>query len=261
MYNAERRLEKAGCCMRKALSYVRKAIEDYDMINDGDHITVGVSGGKDSLTLLVTLNALKRFYPKKFELSAISIDMGFENMDLTPVRELCEGLNIPYYVKKTDIREIIFDIRKEKNPCSLCANMRRGALNEAALEIGSNKVALGHHYDDVVETFWMNQIFEGRLGCFSPVTYLDRKGVWVIRPMIYMPEAYVKGFVKREELPVVKSCCEADGNTMRENVKVLLHNMEQEYPGLKKRLFTAMCTAGISGWKEASAAAQKNKRK
>lgn len=247
--------------MRKALSYIRKAVEDYDMIKKGDHITVGISGGKDSLTLLVAMNALKRFYPEEFTLSAISIDMGFDNMDFTALRSLCERLDVPYYIKKTDIREIIFDIRKEKNPCSLCANMRRGALNEAAIEIGSNKVALGHHYDDVIETFWMNQIFEGRLGCFSPVTYLDRKGVTVIRPMIYMPEAYVKGFVKQEELPVVKSCCEADGNTMREEVKKLLYNMEKEYPGLKKRLFTAMCTAEISGWKPASAAAQKNKRK
>lgn len=247
--------------MRKALSYVRKAVEDYNMINEGDHITVGISGGKDSLTLLLVMNALKRFYPEKFTLSAISIDMGFDNMDFTPIKELCDSLEVPYHVKKTDIREIIFDVRKEKNPCSLCANMRRGALNEAALEIGSSKVALGHHYDDVVETFMMNQVFEGRLGCFSPVTYLDRKGVTVIRPMIYMPEAYVKGFVKQQELPVVKSCCEADGNTMREEIKVLLYNMEKQYPGLKKRLFTAMCTAQLSGWKIASAAAQKNKRK
>lgn len=247
--------------MRKVLSYIRKAVDDYEMIKEGDHITVGISGGKDSLTLLVGLNALKRFYPEKFTLSAMSIDMGFENMDFSPIQALCDRLEVPYYIKKTDIREIIFDIRKEKNPCSLCANMRRGALNEGAIEIGSSKVALGHHYDDVVETFWMNQIFEGRLGCFSPVTYLDRKKVTVIRPMIYMPESYIKGFVKQENLPVVKSCCEADGNTMREEVKNLLWQMERKYPGIKKRLFTALCTAGISGWKEASAAAQKNKRK
>lgn len=247
--------------MRKALSYMRKAVEDYSMINEGDHITVGVSGGKDSLTLLVTLAALKRFYPKKFTLSAISIDMGFEGMDFSPIRELCESLDVPYYIKKTDIREIIFDVRKEKNPCSLCANMRRGALNEAAKEIGSDKVALGHHYDDVIETFWMNQIFEGRLGCFSPVTYLDRKEVWVIRPMIYMPEWFVKSFAQKEELPIVKNKCTADGNTMREEVKKLLYDMEGKYPGLRQRLFTALCTAEISGWKVASAAAQKNRRK
>ena len=134
-------------------------------------------------------------------------------------------------------------------------------MNEAAKEIGSNKVALGHHYDDVVETFWMNQIFEGRLGCFSPVTYLDRKEVWVIRPMIYMPELFVKGFAEKENLPVVKNKFTADGNTMREEVKKLIFEMEGKYPGLRQRLFTALCTAGISGWKEASAAAQKNKRK
>lgn len=247
--------------MRKVLSYIRKAVDDYEMIKEGDHITVGISGGKDSLTLLVGLNALKRFYPEKFTLSAMSIDMGFENMGFSPIQALCDKLEVPYYIKKTDIREIIFDIRKEKNPCSLCANMRRGALNEGAIEIGSGKVALGHHYDDAVETFWMNQIFEGRLGCFSPVTYLDRKRVTVIRPMVYMPESYIKGFVKRENLPVVKSCCEADGSTMREEVKNLLWQMEKKYPGIKKRLFTALCTANISGWKEASAAAQKNKRK
>ena len=247
--------------MRKALSYMRKAVEDYNMIKEGDHITVGVSGGKDSLTLLVTLAALKRFYPEKFTLSAISIDMGFEGMDFSPIKDLCEKLEVPYYIKKTDIREIIFDVRKEKNPCSLCANMRRGALNEAAKEIGSNKVALGHHYDDVIETFMMNQIFEGRLGCFSPVTYLDRKEVWVIRPMIYMPEWFVKSFAEKEELPIVKNKCEADGNTMREEVKKLIFEMEGKYPGLRQRLFTALCTAEISGWKIASAAAQKNKRK
>lgn len=247
--------------MRKALSYMRKAVEDYNMIKEGDHITVGVSGGKDSLTLLVTLSALKRFYPEKFTLSAISIDMGFEGMDFSPIKELCEKLDVPYYIKKTDIREIIFDVRKEKNPCSLCANMRRGALNEAAKEIGSNKVALGHHYDDVIETFWMNQIFEGRLGCFSPVTYLDRKKVWVIRPMIYMPEWFVKSFAEKEELPIVKNKCEADGNTMREEVKKLLYEMEGKYPGFRQRLFTALCSSGLSGWREVSAAAQKNKRK
>ncbi|MBR5535397.1 MAG: tRNA 2-thiocytidine(32) synthetase TtcA [Clostridia bacterium] len=247
--------------MRKALSYMRKAVEDYNMIREGDHITVGVSGGKDSLTLLVTLAALKRFYPEKFTLSAISIDMGFEGMDFSPIRELCDKLEVPYYIKKTDIREIIFDVRKEKNPCSLCANMRRGALNEAAKEIGSDKVALGHHYDDVIETFWMNQIFEGRLGCFSPVTYLDRKEVWVIRPMIYMPEWFVKSFSEKENLPIVKNKCTADGNTMREEVKKLLSEMEGKYPGLRQRLFTALCTSEISGWRVASAAAQKNRRK
>ncbi len=235
--------------MRKALSYMRKAVDDYNMINENDHITVGVSGGKDSLTLLVTLAALKRFYPKKFTLSAVSIDMGFEGMDFSSIKELCEKLQVPYYVKKTDIREIIFDVRKEKNPCSLCANMRRGALNEAAKEIGSNKVALGHHYDDVIETFMMNQIFEGRIGCFSPVTYLDRKEVWVIRPMIYMPEWFVKSFSEKENLPIVKNKCTADGNTMREEVKRLLSDMESKHPGLRQRLFTALCTAEISGWK------------
>ncbi len=235
--------------MRKALSYVRRAVEDYGMIKEGDKITVGVSGGKDSLTLLCTMNALSKFYPKKFTVAAISIDMGFDNMSFEAIKRLCDEIGVEYEIVKTDIREIIFDIRKEKNPCSLCAKMRRGALNDAAKKAGSDVIALGHHFDDAVETFMMNQIFEGRVGCFSPVTYLDRMGVTVIRPMIYMPENYVRIFAKKNNLPVVKSTCEADGNTMREYVKNLIFEMEKENPGLKQRLFTALCKTGIDGWK------------
>ncbi len=235
--------------MRKALSYVRRAVEDYGMIKEGDKITVGVSGGKDSLTLLCTMKALSKFYPKKFTVAAISIDMGFENMSFEAIKRLCDEIDVEYEIVKTDIREIIFDIRKEKNPCSLCAKMRRGALNDAAKKAGSDVIALGHHFDDAVETFMMNQIFEGRVGCFSPVTYLDRMGVTVIRPMIYMPENYVRIFAKKNNLPVVKSTCEADGNTMREYVKNLIFEMDKENPGLKQRLFTALCKTGIDGWK------------
>ena len=226
--------------LQKALSYVRKSVDDYNMIEDGDAIAVGVSGGKDSLALLTALDALGRFYPKKFELTAISVDMGFEGMDFSPIADYCAKIGIKYHIEKTDIREVIFDIRKEKNPCSLCANMRRGALNEAALRLGCKKVALGHHYDDVVETFYMNLIYEGRVGCFNPVTYLDRCGVTVIRPLIYMPESFVRCLAKELELPIVKNLCEADGNTKREYVKNLLWQFEKENPGLKKRLFTAL---------------------
>jgi len=235
--------------MRKVLSYVRRAVDDYDMIKDGDRVTVGVSGGKDSLTLLCALKELSRFYPKKFEVSAISIDMGLPDMSFDEIKVLCDTLCVPYEIVKTDIREIIFDIRKEKNPCSLCAKMRRGALNDAAKRSGSSTVALGHHFDDVIETFVMNQIFAGHAGCFSPVTYLDRTGVTVIRPMIYMPENYVRVFAKKSKLPVVKSTCEADGNTMREYTKDLIFKLEKEFPGLKKRLFTALCGSGLDGWK------------
>lgn len=236
--------------MQKALSYVRKSVDDYSMIQEGDRIAVGVSGGKDSLTLLVTLNALRRFYPKSFELCAISVDMGFEGMDFGAVAALCEKTDVPYHIERTDIREIIFDIRKEKNPCSLCANMRRGAVNEAALKLGCKKVALGHHYDDVVETFYMNLIYEGRVGCFNPVTYLDRCGVTVIRPLIYMPENFVRCLAKDMQLPVVKNLCTADGNTKREYVKNLLRQFEKENPGVKKRLFTALRGADEAWMKE-----------
>lgn len=235
--------------MRKVLSYMRRAVDDYHMICEGDNVTVGVSGGKDSLTLLCAMKALSGFYPEKFQVSAVSIDMGFENMSFEEIKKLCCRLDVHYEIVKTDIREIIFDIRKEKNPCSLCAKMRRGALNDAAKKMGSDVVALGHHFDDVVETFVMNQLFEGRAGCFSPVTYLDRMGVRVIRPMIYMPENYVRIFAKKNGLPVVKSRCEADGNTMREYTKNLIFTLDKEYPGLKQRLFTALCGSGLDGWK------------
>ncbi|MBO7175917.1 MAG: tRNA 2-thiocytidine(32) synthetase TtcA, partial [Clostridia bacterium] len=213
--------------MKRILSYTRRAVDDYEMIHEGDKIAVGISAGKDSLTLLYALAGLRRFYPKKFELVAITVDMGFEGMDFTPIRELCEKLDVPYIVAKTEISHIIFDIRKEKNPCSLCAKMRRGALHNAAKEAGCNSVALGHHFDDVVETFMLNLFYEGRLGCFQPVTYLSRKDITVIRPMIYMPEKDVRYFANRVELPVIKSPCPADGNTERESMKQLLHNLER----------------------------------
>ena len=225
--------------MQKLLSFIRRGVDDYKMINENDHITVGVSGGKDSLALLVGLANLRRFYPNSFKLSAVTLDMGF-GMDFSPVAKLCDELGVEYVVKKTDIAQILFDIRKETNPCSLCAKMRRGALHDAALEIGSHKVALGHHNDDALDTFMLSLVYEGRVNCFSPVTYLDRKDITLIRPMIYAPENYVIGFAKRHELPIVKNRCPEDKRTKREYAKNLIKQLERENPGFKTRLFTAI---------------------
>ena len=235
--------------MKRILSYTRRAVDDYEMIHEGDKIAVGISAGKDSLTLLHALAGLRRFYPKRFELVAITVDMGFEGMDFTPIRELCEQLDVPYIIAKTEISRIIFDVRKEKNPCSLCAKMRRGALHNAAKEAGCNVVALGHHFDDVVETFMLNLFYEGRIGCFQPVTYLSRKDITVIRPMIYMPEKDIRYFANRVSLPVVKSTCPADGNTERESMKQLLHTLERENQGLRYRIFGALQRGNIDGFK------------
>ena len=225
--------------MQKLLSYLRRGVDDYKMIDENDHITVGVSGGKDSLALLCGLAQLRRFYPKPFKLSAVTLDMGF-GMDFTPVKELCDELGVEYILKHTDIADIIFNIRKETNPCSLCAKMRRGALHDAALEIGSHKVALGHHNDDALDTFMLSLVYEGRVNCFSPVTYLDRKDITLIRPMIYAPEKFVVGFAKKYDLPVVRNRCPEDKRSKREYVKNLIKNLEKENPGFKTRLFTAI---------------------
>ena len=238
--------------IKRVLSYTRRAVDDYEMIRDGDKIAVGVSAGKDSLTLLCALADLRRFYPKKFDLCAITVDMGFEGTDFSRIRQLCDELDVPYTVVPTEISRIIFDVRKEKNPCSLCAKMRRGALHTAAKELGCNTVALGHHFDDGVETFMLNLFFEGRLGCFQPVTYLSRMDIRLIRPMIYMPEKDVRYFAKSAELPVVKSSCPADGNTQREEMKQLLARLDRENRGLRYRIFGAIQRGKIDGFKEVS---------
>ena len=235
---------------KRILSYTRRAVDDYEMIREGDKIAVGVSAGKDSLALLCALADLRRFYPEKFELCAITVDMGFEGADFSAVRALCEELDVPYTVVPTQISKIIFDVRKEKNPCSLCAKMRRGALHTAAKELGCNTVALGHHFDDVVETFMLNLFFEGRLGCFQPVTYLSRMDLRLIRPMIYMPEKDVRYFAKSANLPVMKSPCPADGNTQREDMKQLLAKLDRENKGLRYRMFGAIQKGEIDGFKE-----------
>ncbi len=236
--------------IKRVLSHVRRAVDDYEMIKDGDKIAVGVSAGKDSLTLLCAMSELRRFYPKKFELIAITVDMGFEGTDLSGIQRLCEELGVPYHIIPTQISKIIFDVRKEKNPCSLCAKMRRGALYGTARELGCTSVALGHHFDDVVETFMLNLFYEGRLGCFQPVTYLSNTDINLIRPMIYMPEKDVRYFSAKAELPVVRSSCPADGNTEREEMKKLLSALERENKGLRYRIFTAIQKGEIDGYRQ-----------
>ncbi|MBQ2774110.1 MAG: tRNA 2-thiocytidine(32) synthetase TtcA [Clostridia bacterium] len=234
--------------VRRVLSYVRRACEDYDMIKAGDRIAVGISGGKDSLTLLCALAEMRRFYPNPFEVVAITVDMGFPNADFAPVRALCDELNVPYHIVKTDIYDIIFNVRKEKSPCALCSKMRRGALHNAAREQGCRVVALGHHYDDVVDTFMLNLFYEGRVGCFQPVTDLSRVGVRVIRPLIYLPEKQVRTFTSKENLPVVKSTCPADGNTQRTEMNDLINSLDRKSPGLRHRIFGAIQRADVDGF-------------
>lgn len=238
--------------LQQVLSYTRKAVEDYQMIEQGDRIAVGISGGKDSLTLLYALHGLRRFYPKSFELHAVTVDLGFQNLELSRIEELCRELEVEYTIVKTDIAQIIFEERKEENPCSLCAKMRKGALNQAIKENGCNKIAYAHHKDDVVETMLMSLIYEGRFHTFSPVTYLDRMELTVIRPLIYMKEADVIGFVHKYDVPVVKSPCPADGYTRREYVKQLLRQLNQENPGVKERMFTAIQNGRMKGWEYGS---------
>jgi tRNA(Ile)-lysidine synthase TilS/MesJ len=220
------------------------------MIEEGDKIAIGVSGGKDSLTLLYALSGLRRFYPKKFDIEAITVNMGFKELDFSAVAKLCEELEINYTVVETDIAEIIFEYRKESNPCSLCAKMRKGAFNTKAKELHCNKEAYAHHYDDVIETMLMSLIYEGRFHCFSPVTYLDRSDITLIRPLIYVEEEDIKGFRNANQLPVVKNPCPVDGYTKREFVKQLIKSLSHESPGLKERLFHAIQSDGIKSWEK-----------
>ncbi len=242
--------EERSMKLQQVLSVVRKAIDDYHMIEEGDKIAIGISGGKDSLTLLYAMSNLRRFYPKHFELCAITVDLGFQNLNLDRIKELCESLQVEYHIISTDIAQVVFEERKESNPCALCAKMRKGALNNFIKERGCNKVAYAHHMDDVVETMLLSLIYEGRFHTFSPVTYLDRTDLTVIRPLMYMNEADVIGFVNKYQVPVVKSPCPADGNTKREYVKNLLRELNLENPGVKRRMFTAIQNGGMKGWSE-----------
>lgn len=231
--------------IRRLLSCARRAVDDYGMIKDGDRIAVGLSGGKDSIALLCVLLNLQRFYPKRFEICGISVSMGFEGMDYSPVADFCSECGVEYRVIKTELAHIIFDVRKESNPCSLCAKMRRGILHDAAKDMGCSKIALGHHYDDVIDTFMLNLFHEGRIGAFLPVTYLSRKDITLIRPLLYVPEKDIRYFLSKNDLPTVKNPCPEDGHTEREKMKQLINGLDREYKGLKHRIFGAMQKGGV----------------
>ena len=231
--------------IRRVLSCTRRAVDKYGMIEDGDRIAVAISGGKDSVALLAALYNLRLFYPKKYSLCGITVDMGFEGQDFSPVASFCEALDIEYRIIGTRISQIIFDERKESNPCSLCARMRRGILHDAAKQAGCNQIALGHHYDDVIDTFMLNLFYEGRLGAFLPVTYLSRKDITVIRPFLYLPEKDITYFLSKNNLPVVASLCPEDKHTERETVHRLISDLDRHNKGLKHRIFNAMEQGGI----------------
>lgn len=245
--------------LQKILSRVRLAVERYDMIHDGDRIAVGVSGGKDSLVLLCALAEMRRFLPRQFTLCAVTADMGFEKSakiqaeknNHREIAELCNRLHIPYVVKETELAKIIFDVRRESNPCSLCSRMRRGVLHDLAIEQGCNKIALGHHYDDAVETFMLNLFFEGRVGCFSPVTYLSRKELTMIRPLVLTEEKEIKRFARSASLPVEESPCPADKHSEREYMKEYLRSFDVKHRGLYRRILGAMERGHIDGWTDA----------
>ena len=233
--------------MQKMIGLVRRCVEDYNMIQPGDRIGVGVSGGKDSIALLAFMAELRKFNSNPFAFEAITIDMGL-GMDYAEIQKLCKSLDIPFTLVKTEIGPVIFDYRKEKNPCSMCAKMRRGALNQALLDRGLNKLALGHHYDDAVETFMMSLLYEGRISCFQPVTNLDRTGIIQIRPMLYIHEQTIDHFVSRHGLPVLENRCPVDKQTKREEIKKLIYDLSRRYPDLKERIFGAMQRFPLPEW-------------
>ena len=233
---------------RRLLSFTRQACQHYDMIAPGDRIAVGLSGGKDSTALFITLAHLRRFYPVPFEIVGITVDSGFEGMDFSPIAELADELGVEYKIVKTDLANVIFNVRRESNPCSLCAKMRRGILHDTAKELGCNKIALGHHFDDAVETFMLNLIHEGRLGTFSPVTYLSRKDLTMIRPLIYAKEKDIKYFTKHNGIPVIRSTCPEDGHTQREEIKNLIADFDKKYDGFSHRVMNAIEQAHLDGY-------------
>ena len=234
--------------MQRILSYMRKAIEEYNMIEENDKIAICLSGGKDSITLLHAFKALQRFYPKKFELIAISINPGFEFFDTTLLQNLCDNLEIPLFIEKTHAKEIVFDIRKEKNPCSLCANLRRGAINSVAVREGCNKIALGHNQDDVLETFLLNLFYTGSIGTFSPVSHMDRTGITLIRPLVYTPEKETKRFVKKNNLTVMPKVCPMDGTSKREDMRLMIFSLQKNIPMIRANLFGAI-QRNLPDWK------------
>lgn len=235
--------------MQKILGYMRKAIDNYNMIENGDKIAVGLSGGKDSITMLMGFKNLQRFYPKKFDIIAITINPGFENFDTQLLRNLCNKLEIPLVIEDGHIKEIVFDIRNEKNPCSLCANLRRGMLNSIAIREGCTKIAVGHNEDDVLETFLMNLFYAGSINTFAPVSYMDRSKITLIRPLIYAPEKYIYNFIKKNNIIVMPKACPMDGISKREDIKKLIKNMQKDIPNIRANLYGAIKRGEINGWK------------
>ena len=240
----------AESTLNKLTGYVRRCVEDYGMIGDGETIAVGVSGGKDSLTLLSTLANLRRFYPKRFDLHAVTLDMGFEGMDFSHVKALCDALDVPYTLLRKDISQIIFGEGRNKNHCALCAKMRRGALHDLITGLGIRKIALAHHFDDAVETFLLSLLYEGRINCFQPVTYMDRSGVTQVRPMLYVREGSIVKFASLCNLPVVHNTCPMDGRSKRGEIKVLLKTASLRYPDFKNKIFGAMQRLPLPGWEK-----------
>lgn len=231
------------------LSYVRRAIQDYEMIQEGDCIAIGISGGKDSLILAFALSYLKHFYPKQFDIMGITVSLGFKDFDLTAVKTFFEEIQIPFYICETQIGQIIFEERKESNPCSLCSKMRKGALYDYAKKLGCNKIALGHNKDDINETLLMSLLYEGRIHTMAPMTYMDQVDMHIIRPLIYVPESDIRGFVKKQNLPVVKSPCPVDGKTKREDMKQLIYSLQKDIPKVREHLFGAIQRSTLNGWK------------
>ena len=236
--------------MQRILSYLRKAVENYEMIEEGDKIAVGLSGGKDSFTLLMGLKALQRFYPKHFELMAVSVNPGFDFFDSTFLDQRCKEIGVPYIEEQAHIKEIVFDIRKEKNPCSLCANLRRGILNSVAIREGCNKIALGHNEDDALETFLLNFLYAGNLSTFAPVSYMDRSKITLIRPLIHTPEKEIKKFIRRNNITVMPKVCPMDGISKREDMKNMIFEWEKQIPTIRANMTGAIKRAHINGWKE-----------
>lgn len=236
--------------LQQLLSKTRQAVQDYNMISDNDHIAIGLSGGKDSLALLYSLNAFQKFYDKKFKISAITIDLGFGIQNIDDIEKLCQNLGLEFYIVHTNIATVVFESDYKDSPCSLCSKMRKGALNQKALEIGCNKVAFAHHMDDVVDTMMLSMFYESRLHTFNPVTKLDKTGLTLIRPFIYVKEADIKGFVYKQNINILKHSCPVDGHTKREYVKQILGMINKDNPGIKKRIFRAIQESNLEGWNE-----------
>ncbi len=236
--------------MQKILGYMRKAIEDYNMIDDGDKIAVGLSGGKDSISMLMGFKALQRFYPKKFDIIAVSVNPGFEYFDSDLLKKTCEDLEVPFFEEISHIKEIVFDIRDEKNPCSLCANLRRGILNSVAIREGCNKIALGHNQDDVLETFLLNLFYTGSISTFAPISYMDRSKITLIRPLIYAPEKEIRNFIKRNNITIMKKSCPMDGVSKREDMKKMIKDLKVDIPHIRANLYGAIKRSNIKGWEK-----------